>query len=360
MYSVKIVTLVSAVLLAITLLFGCGSDDSGPVYDTASNPYQLPDMAVNLLDSLEHDRLVGLEAVTSAFGDLYGAHSELLDRSDWKKVIDRLGGMFSRKADSLKELGLNSYTIAAEYFQLASFARPNDDQLAYQAKSFGSWLRVNNDTSVVMQKALLTMRTDLGSALTVSKPLLAGDSAAYQFYQDYLREPLTMALDEAGQLSDDRLIGLSRRDRSLARACGFIESDISPLARFDSPSVRLLGAQLDSVAAQKYSLELYFMAAERLRTDLKVAINVATTDSARPDFNRQLQFIPVEITPRMPSSAWPEGEVIPVCDTLTSLARPTDITVGLFDPSGESGRYLKVEGVNSNHYRLNLDETWKR
>ena len=97
-----ILKFLSIALLTGIVASGCSSSDDGPVYDTRTNPYQLPEMAVNLLDSLEHDQLVGLDAVTTAFGDLYSEHSELLDRTDWKKVIEKLGGMFKRKADSTR------------------------------------------------------------------------------------------------------------------------------------------------------------------------------------------------------------------------------------------------------------------
>ena len=206
--------------LLITGLLGCGQVDEHAIYDIADNPDNLPAPAINLLIGLESGQLSSPRAITTAFGDLYTKHSELLDNEDWKVVIEHLGGWFAHIADSLKALGVSTYTAAAEYYQLASFARPDDPTFRRQAALFTTWLNGLQDTLIDLSSVMGEATPDLADLVDVTRYFVESDPEHREFYQAYLTEPMKDLACTHDLLEPEALDQLSQTDRDLLVTAG--------------------------------------------------------------------------------------------------------------------------------------------
>ena len=209
--------------LLITVLLGCGQVDEQSVYDIADNPDQFPAAAIGLLVNLENGQFVGSEAITYAFGNLYTQHSELLDNQDWKVVIERLGGRFGQTADSLKDHGVGSYTDAAEYYQLGSFARPDDPNLRKQAALFATWLTGVQDTAVNLSFLTGTNAPALADIVSASRYFLEADPLHREFFEAYLSEAVKVSAGTHDLVRPEALAQLTPTDRTLLVAAGLID-----------------------------------------------------------------------------------------------------------------------------------------
>jgi len=121
-------------LLIISFIAGCGYNPDEPVYDISNNPEEFPEGALNLLISIDDGRLIGLDAITNNFGELYANNPELLDKISWKEVVSRLGSKFRYIADTLAGQGMAGYSLAGDYYQLSSYANPSDQRLCNEQK----------------------------------------------------------------------------------------------------------------------------------------------------------------------------------------------------------------------------------
>jgi hypothetical protein len=206
--------------LLIVGLLGCGQVEEHAIYDTANNPNNYPAPAIDLLISMESGQLSSTEAITTAFGDLYTHHSELLDNEDWKLVIERLGGQFDQTADSLKALGAGAYTSAAEFYQLASFARPDDPTFRRQAALFATWLTGLQDSLIDLSTVAGEATPELTDLVDVTRYFLESDPAHREFYQTYLTEPMKQLAGAHDLFTTEALEPLSQTDRELLITAG--------------------------------------------------------------------------------------------------------------------------------------------
>ena len=206
--------------LLIIGLLGCGQVEEHAIYDTDDNPNDFPTPAIDLLVGLENGQLSSAEAITTSFGDLYTEHSELLDNVEWKAVIDRLGGRFAQIADSLKTLGVGAYASAGEYYQLASFARPDDPTFRRQAALFNTWLTGLQDGRIDLSTVAGETPPELTDLVDIIRYFLEADATHREFYQTFLAEPMKHLADHDDLLDAGALEQLSPADRELLSTAG--------------------------------------------------------------------------------------------------------------------------------------------
>ena len=210
------------VVLLVAVLLGCGQVEEQVVYDTAGNPNNFPPLAIGLLVNLENGQLIGGEAITEVFGKLYTQHSELLDREDWKAVIDQLGGKFGLMADSLQNLGIGSYTLASEYYQLGSFARPDDLALRRQAALFGTWLRGCQDSLANLSGLTGDNTPTPTNILSALRYFLQPSSLHQEFYKTHLLPEMKGWIEKSDLLDQNVLEQLPPPDRALLVSAGLV------------------------------------------------------------------------------------------------------------------------------------------
>ncbi len=207
-------------LAGLVGLAGCGQDDDQPIYDTANNPNNFPDAAIGLLIGLETGPSATAEDITTSFGDLYTRHSELLDNADWKMVIDRLGRRFGRTADSLKALGMLSYGEAGRFYQLASFARPDDPTFRHQAALFATWLTGIQDNQFDLTALSGEETPELTDLIDAARYFFEASPDHVEFYQTFLTEPIKNLAITHNLVTGDAVRSLGQTDRELLAAAG--------------------------------------------------------------------------------------------------------------------------------------------
>ena len=180
-------------LLAMLLLgafAGCSGDQKAdvdlPEYNLDTNPDKFPDRAIELLRKVEDDKLVVYDLIVDNFADLYMVHPDLLENEAWHRVIRQMGRRFESRADRLSLRGVQFYLQAAGYYRLASFADPEDDELAETSRLFDTW----SDAMSAMGATGRTVRDfeDLDEACRVGRYFLLGGELQQQFGREYLTD----------------------------------------------------------------------------------------------------------------------------------------------------------------------------
>jgi hypothetical protein len=338
-----------AFLLA-TLLVGCGNREDG-IYDTTANPDGFPLEAVEIIRDIKSGTLVGGEAIMSAFGDLYTQHSDLLDNEKWKGIIDRLGAHFGKTADSLVQHGVGSFSLAAEYYQLGSFARPEDPDLRQQASLFACWL--TTDQSVQGDLAALNDTSyGLDQILPVTRYFMMGDSLHQQFFRSHLAGLFTDRIDNANLLSSGESGGLAGADRALLAYAGLSDyADLGKLTNFSLPSIDLVAARVLPLDPAEYRLELYFRPREVIGEELQVYLGLQTSDQGA---------VVTNIVPKIPTTAWELNKIAVINRRIHCPGKLEAVAVGLSDFATPEPRFLQPEGQETNLYFLGPSELVRR
>lgn len=334
-----LVSLLSAVLL------GCGYNPENPAYDTARNPDNFPPPAVALLEQIDEGKLADFDAITESFGELYTGHSELLDDPGWKRIIERLGSKFQFRAVRLRHQGIGSYTGAAGYYQLASFAQPEATQLARQAAMFSTWLKAARNPNIDLKPLLDSSQADLGSLIPVIRHFMLADTLHRAFFAKYLFKPLTSRLNAAEQLTEAALERLSGVDKALMILAGFFSVAVDErVAGFKDSSggtvVDLAAYRIRRLDSHRFAAELYWVPAVEIGVDYTVQLRLSTADSVRPESFRSAGYTTITLEPQPPSSTWKPGELAAVAGEFEFNTKPSSITVGLSDSRADSTRFL--------------------
>ena len=334
-------------LLIATLLTGCGNREDEGIYNTAANPDGFPAKAVEIIGDIEDGTLVDGEAVMSAFGDLYTQHSDLLDNEKWKGVIDRLGNHFRKTADSLAQLGVGSLTLAAEYYQLGSFAHPEDPDLRKRADLFGCWLAVDQKVRADLA-SLNDTSHGLNQMLPVTRYFLMGDSLHQQFFRSRLAGLFADRIEKANLLSSTESGGLTGVDRALLVYAGLSDDAIlSKLTNFSRPSIDFVAARVSQVDSVEYRLELYFRPREVISAELQVYIGLQTSGQGP---------VATNIVPKIPTTAWDLNKIAVLSRKIHCPGKLEAVAVGLSDFASPQPCFLQPEGQESNLYFLGPSE----
>lgn len=335
----------------VFLLSGCGFNSDEPVYDTANNPEGFPLLAVELLEQIEGGELRGFDAIAGGFGDLYTEHTDLLDSEPWRAVIDRLGSKFGLVADSLRELGLESYRGAAEYYQLASFARPQDKQLYHRASTFETWRLAFESRAVDLAAVVDGTEPELENYLAVARFFSFGDQDQRAFFDENLRVAFHDRLRKANQLTSSKLDELEAADRCLATSLEWTKEPIDfRLASFEEPSVDLLACRLTQVDSAAFIAEAYIVPREPVSADLTVAIRMIHSDS--PDQPSNMNYSQLQVMPEKPPTEWEVGDVLSAARKFDYDAAPTSLQVSMIDRSDGRAKYLALSDGKGSFLKL--------
>ncbi len=304
------------ILLLIGLL-GCGQVEDDRVYDTDANPDQFPQMAIRLLENVEADRLIGAAAITDAFGELFTEHSDLLDREDWKAVIDRLGLRFGHMADSLKSLGFGSYGLAAEYYQLGAFARPQDTALSGRAKLFACWPPAIDNKFVDLASLTGDAPPTTEAWLNITRYFALGDSFQRQFYRSELQSSVKDGFDPSasGQLPT--------ADRALLIATGLLEDGgLETLASFTGAPIDLVACQIRQFDSSTYRAELFLRPTGEIESELQARVHLEFADKER---------LVVYFTSLPPVDQWTANQLLAGSAVFEAAEGPARMWVSLYD-----------------------------
>jgi len=333
-------------LVLVVCLAGCGDRQTG-IYDTANNPDGYPAMAVDLIKNIESGQLVGGPAIIDGFGQLYTEHSELLDEPGWTEIIRKLGHSFATSGDSLAALGPSKYTLAAEYYQLASFALPADTQIHSKTTAFDCWHRVaespDNDLTPLTEGS-----SDLRAVLDAIRPFALSDKPSFLFLKDYLIEPVRHRLHEAGQFDPGVVAGLPPCDRALASFCGLIdEIPAETVVRFENPPVDVRACRVRRIGAERYSAEAYFVPELDTPRRLAFGLELLTVDSNGTPVQLQSPFAPHE---------WKTGQLQAAGRDFRFDQPVLAVSLALADATDPPARLVGVAGRNDGLWPLTVEQ----
>lgn len=340
----------SFILTALIFLSGCGFNAEEPVYDTAKNPDGFPQKALQMLDDVQSGKLEGFDAIAGAFGDLYTENTELLDSQPWRAVIDRLGSKFSYTADTLRKKGIESYRAAAEYYQLASFARPEDKHLYQRALTFDTWRKAFDNGFLDLAAVVDSADVPLSKYLEVARYFVFGADPRREFYKDNLKIEIVDRLKKSGLVTPQALESLDAADRCLVAYLGLSdEHDNSPLASFENPSIDLAACQITQIDSTSYIAEAYIIPHEKVSGDLTVAVRMSMSDSSQPS---GLNYSQLQLRPEQPSSEWKSGGLLAAARQFDLPVPPGALQVSVIDRSEGRAKYLEMADGAGSFYKL--------
>jgi hypothetical protein len=338
----------------IIIVSGCGLNSEEPVYDTASNPDGFPAMAISLLENIESGELRGFDAIAGGFGDLYTEHTDLLDSEPWRAVVDRLGSKFGYIADTLREQGIEFYRDAAEYYQLASFARPQDKQLYHRAATFETWRRAFESDAIDVASVVDGTKPDLETYLAVARFFAFGDEAHRAFFDEDLRVILHDRLRKADQLTPAKIAELDAIDHCLAVHLGLTQEPIEQrLAAFADPSIDLAACRITQVDTTSFIAEAYIVPREQVTGELTVAIRMSLSDTLGPSMNPKLNYSQLQLRPEIPSSEWELGGLVTAARQFDYPGAPASLQVSIIDHSEGRAKYLELTDGQGSFLSLN-------
>lgn len=333
------------VLMALVALLalGCSSEKEAKVYDTKTNPQDFPPDAVKLLDDVESEKLVTLDEISEAFADLYTNNSSLLDNAAWRGVIDRLGVRLGVKANNLAAEGPTGYKRAADYYALASFARPDDSALAQMQRLFRPMMQLADQLPDPSFWAAYPPEGRVAIMKRFYVEGIDGRQFADRYLKDYLFKDNDPALDRLNLL-----------DRAFLAAAGVreLQSDTA-LIRFEEPRLDLTAMNISPLDTNISLAEFYFKVYERPDADFTIAFRLFSADSSDTSggSNRVTAF---DFDPEPITTDWSAGTVVLACRTIPFSGRVDGVTFGLMDRQAQPLRYVKAEGSDQNLYQLRM------
>jgi hypothetical protein len=342
----------SWLVISITalLILGCGQSDPNQIYDTSANPSNFPALALELIQALDQNKLVGLDSITEAFGNLYTEHSELLDHPEWKEIVARMGVCFASQADNYQAAGMGSYTLAAEYYQLGSFARPDDAELHHQAEYFSSWITAGQ-TSPAALKALIAGQAPTFDGLTgLLRSFLLADTIGRRFYREEVLVGLTGSLAAGHLLAPDSLKNRAVADLALLNLAGLTGSDQrpDPLWTVGPPTIDVLAARLSRTDSITYLFEIYFVPREPIDSLMKVMVRLEGGSAPRD---------PLELLPGPPAFKWPVDSIAVVAGVFRFAEPITGAEIAVAEiRQDDQIRFLMPRGPGYHYRKLGPDE----
>ena len=346
----------SFLIIAITLLanIGCSSrpDPSQPIYDTAANPDNFPSPALTLLNMIESDQLSSYNQITAGFGDLYMAHSELLDNIKWRETIDRLGGRLHYRAEKYASEGPDKYDRAADFYRIAAFAQPDDTSLQNKASMFTVW-------SEAIEKELLDgwdfpdTTWSLEYLINIICRLAPDDENDRKFIYEYLM-PFADLPDEAALHDELSAMNLTFFQQAILNSIGMpVEFSGETLATFSLPDIDLIAFHLDSLPAHSHRLTLCFRPGEQVEYDLFVETYQRITPLLAKDVEFIEDFTHI-FRPDQPSKTWKPGQIAVVNGWPCKDDHVALLKVGLFSQQLDQKHFLSINESKDNRYTIRV------
>jgi len=340
------------VLALLTLpLTGCGYNPDKPVYDTKANPDNFPQASLTLLDNVESGLLNDYSTISEAFGELYMNNPNLLDNDKWQNVINTLGIKFRFKAEQMVEKGVEYYTRARGFYTLASFARPNDEQLKKLSRLFSVWQENVEDTSLSIYKEV-KLKQNLIYQLKRVKRYVFGDSLQKVFARNYLIEQVISPLlkDNPGEKEN-----LSVADQAFLSTMelGKLSDEMKPLVKFNEPNCDLIAYELFKNGQDSYKIVLYFIPEEKINEELNISFRIDTHYTDMPvDHEQRTGEHPFDFIPENSSNTWQPRQVNAIWYDFTFQGPINAFFVGLYYIIDGEAIHVDIADTDENMKRL--------
>jgi hypothetical protein len=313
-------------LFIVVIVVSCGYNPEETMYDTKANPAGFPPQALRLITLVESDSLRTVERANIEFGELYVDHPKLLDNSDWRAVIGRMGARFTLRAQEAIESGIGGFEQASQYYTLAAFARPQDKAAQRMAQLLEPWLRAKQSEQLNTNLTSPPRNSQqLHQQLEDLRYFLFRDSLSHQFARDLLVPRVKSLILRSEDLMRNMQTNLSLADRSLLAYMDLVEVPNHEEVVFAEPDVELVAHRLVDIGDSGHRLELYFVPRTATTVDYTVAVRAqlpSDPESTSPDSPRRATF---DFSPLPPTSQWQPGEtiaighVLPVAEVADSL-----------------------------------------
>ncbi len=345
-------------LILIGLLaFGCGHNPDDPVYDISKNPDGFPAFALAVLDSMQTEKVKGLEQVGSSFANLYTQHTELLDSKEWKRVVERLGSKFRYFGDRYAMEGLPGYVKAAECYQLAALARPQDERARTLKETFQGWWNIARDSAFASTFCVPAASPPLLARVELLKSFLLSDSLRQNFGRTYLLDQLLPSAESAELLTAARLSELPMADRAFLASLGRGKDPMTQYAvSFTHPAIDLITCAIEPLDAGYWRAELYFIPHNKLDSNYVVSLMVLSADSATVLASGG-HLTSYDFRPDPPTTTWRTDRVAVAFQVIPFASRPAAVRVGLYDVGPTGPHYLTILGHTEKTFTLALPET---
>lgn len=333
--------LLAAIGLLLWLsLAACSADHDKPVYDTAANPEDFPQPALELINDIETGTLNDYESVVDRFATLYAEHLDLVDNQTWRDIITEFGYKFEKRADSLVVLGLPHYYRAGGLYALAAFARPEDSKLLTLKEQFEGW-RVMVDNNYVPAPFLSdTLEPTFEEKIELFRRFYLADSVFQEFADAML---IPKVANASGSFTSAEI---PPHDRVFLQYAGLLDGlPDSSIMKFSDPQISLVDLAVIQMQPNRYRVEAYFVSHEPIGADYAIAFRVAVPDSSlyTEKFGEQ-HYLPFDFLPLKKTSQWKPGELQAAVQAIYVDRPPAEMLVGMYRPKTEPKAFLPIQG----------------
>ena len=342
------------IFILVVLLAACGEyDPQKPVYNTAANPDNFPPMAINLLDSIENGSLVGYDTIVLAFAELYTQHGELLDNAKWTDVVQRLGLKFKYYAEQVLPEGVGKYYPAAEWYSLASFARPDDESLEQASEMFGVWKKAVDDSTLAAKFNTPGYEANFSEKLDLLRDFIFDDSLHQAFGRKYLIPALLGQYSAENPVPASITDSLSLPDKAFLTCLGFYDKPLEgKIIEFTDPEIELVTCQIRPLGDDWFRIELYFLPKDSVTADYTVALRGNIAGDVPNLGNQGRNIIPFDFAPELPSSQWVRDKLELAYHKFYYPGTKGRFSVGLYEKGTNPLKYIPVWRSNYNFYTL--------
>ncbi len=342
--------------LALSII-GCGYNPDEPLYDIASNEENFPPAALDLIAQIDSDQELDVEDVITNFVDLYSSSQELLDNPTWKEIVNRMGHKLRLKADRLVTQGIENYLVAADHYQLASFARPGDERLQKVSDRFGCWKSYDSGTilEVAASNTASGFSTQtLKATIESLKKFAYTDSVHFEFARLLLVDQLLKNPYRQNAASSDLLDSLSDAECAFLACWELTAPDYdSLLCSFESPEIDLVLFDILSLGSNQYRAEFYFSPRASIEHELSIAFWVDADDSRLAQSDRPISMsLPFDFNPLPPTRDWQSGRMVIAVREFESSDDIGRISLGLYRNDEAQVIYMPIKGIQGNLIRL--------
>ncbi|MFZ5979302.1 MAG: hypothetical protein ACOYVF_01600 [Candidatus Zixiibacteriota bacterium] len=295
-------------LVCLFFIVACSKyDPQTPVYDTAKNPENFPDMAIALIDGIESATLTSYDTILASFAELYTRHNELLDDKNWSKVVERMGAKFRFRAEVSAAEGITGYYRAAELYALAAFAQPHDSALKETDRLFNVWKKEVLNSPLAARCDSLGTGVEFEQQLRLLRTFLFDDSLHFLFGHEYLVPSLLGQYISGTPLADSVMERLNLPDKAfLAWLEAYKEPITDKIIYYTEPVIDLVTAQILPLGGDWFTAELYFIPRDTVPIDYTVALRANMARDVLPSGEKmpKMKVMPFDFYPEKPSSQW--------------------------------------------------------